>query len=122
MNGFLDLAGRTGLWLALGMCALMACNAPPQPTGSSTGGLTASGSVVDEVRRATDRSSARSEVVTLPSGERMRRVTVPNGFSHVLLGKRGPDGKPSITCVDSAPEAEAFLATERPKTTQGEAQ
>ena len=49
-------------------------------------------------------------MITLPSGERMRRVSLSSGFSHVLVAKPGPDGKPSISCVDSAPAAESFLA------------
>ena len=111
MDGDLGCAGWTGAWMGLALCALTACNAVP---GTSSIGTTPAGptaaSVVDEVRRATDRSAAHANVVTLPNGERMRRVRLGNGFSHVLVGKIGPDGKPSVSCVDAAPAAESFLA------------
>lgn len=118
MDGDLGGAGRGGGWAVLVLCALSGCNAAPGITGSSTAGLAASGPVIDDVRRATDRTAIRQEVVTLPNGEHMRRVSLPNGFSHVLVGKVGPDGKPSISCVDSAPAAEAFLAGNKQGTGQ----
>jgi len=110
MNGDLRRAGGAGAWMALALSALTACNAAPAPSGSSTANLAATSSVVDDVRLATDRAAAQRDVVTLPNGERMRRVSLGNGFSHVVIGKMGPDGKPSVTCVDNAPAAESFLA------------
>ena len=62
------------------------------------------------VRAATDRSAAQRGVVTLPSGERMRRVSNPTGYNHVLVGRVDADGKRSVACVDNAPAAESFLA------------
>ena len=108
MYGHLGRTARTGAWVAVAFSALSACNAAPgrsSPAASSG----APSAVVEEVRRATDRSGAQQEVVTLPNGERMRRVSVSAGFTHVTVAKPGPDGTPSVRCVDSAPEAEAFL-------------
>jgi hypothetical protein len=110
MNGDLRRAGWAGAWMALTLSALTACNAAPATTGNSTANLAATRSVVDDVRLATDRAAAQRDVVTLPNGERTRRVSLENGFSHVVVGKMGPDGKPSVTCVDNAPAAESFLA------------
>ena len=104
-------AGWTYGWVVgAAACALAACNAAPGSNVPTTNAQGAVRSVVEEVRLATDRSAAQQEVVTLPSGERMKRVSLGNGFSHVLVGKMGRDGKPSISCVDRAPAAEAFLA------------
>ena len=110
MNGDLWRAGSVGAWMALALSALTACNAAPATTGRSTANLAASGSVVDDVRLATDRAAAQRDVVTLPNGERMRRVSLGNGLSHVVVGKMGPGGQPSVSCLDSAPAAESFLA------------
>jgi len=99
--------GWTGVWMAVGLSVIAGCNASPT-TGPSAGAVT--GSVLDDVRAATDRSAAEPGVVTLSNGMRMRRVSSPNGFSHVLVGRRGADGHPSVSCVDSAPAAESFLA------------
>lgn len=108
MDGHLGRAARTGAWVAVAFSALSACNAAP--AGSSPAESAAARSaVVEDVRRATDRSGAQQEVVTLPNGERMRRVSVGSGFTHVTVAKPGPDGKPSVGCVGSASEAEAFL-------------
>jgi hypothetical protein len=103
-------AGWTYRWVAAAACALAACNAAPGGNGSTAAPQGTGRSVVEEVRLATDRSGAQQEVVTLPNGERMRRVSLGNGFSHVLVGKMGADGKPSVSCVDRAPAAESFLA------------
>ena len=108
MYGDLGRAVRTGAWVAVAFIALSACNAAPG--GSSPAASAAARSaVVEDVRLATDRSGARQEVVTLPNGERMRRVSVSSGFTHVVVAKPGPDGKPSVSCVDSPAAAEAFL-------------
>ena len=97
-------------WVAVAVCTLTACNGAPETTGPSANAGASSRSVVEEVRLATDRSTAQSEVVTLPNGERMKRVRLGNGFSHVMIGKVGPDGKPSVSCVDRPAAAESFLA------------
>jgi len=36
----------------------------------------------------------------------------------VLVGKMGADGKPSVSCVNSAPAAESFLAGNKQGTGQ----
>ncbi len=101
-------AGWAGGWMACAVCALSACNAAPERNAAAAGaGAT---SVAESVRVATDRSGAQQAVITLPSGERMRRVSLPSGYNHVLVGRMGPEGKPSVSCVDSAPAAEAFVA------------
>ena len=112
MTGDVRRARWTGAWFAIALGALTACNATPgapAPMVTTRGALTAT-SVIDEVRQATDRSELQAGVVTLPSGERMRRITLPSGFNHVLVARMGSDGKPSISCVDNAPAAESFLA------------
>jgi hypothetical protein len=97
-------AGKTGAWLAL-VCCLAGCNAAPDTQAQASVGP----EVTAAVRALTDRSGAQSQVVTLPNGERLRRVSLPNGYNHVLLAKPGPDGKPDLSCVDSAPAPEASL-------------
>jgi hypothetical protein len=62
------------------------------------------------VRAATDRSALRQSAVTAQSGERVRRLSLGTGFNHVAVSRVGPDGKVSMSCVDSAPAAEAFLS------------
>jgi len=105
-------AGWTGAWVAVTLCALSGCNAAPTASPVVSGG-TANRSVVDAVRAATDRSAARVDVVTLSNGMQMKRVTVPNGYNHVVIARTGPDGQPSLSCVDNAPAAEVFLAGDR---------
>jgi len=108
MNVDLGRAGWIGACVAFTLCALTACNAGPEShaRASSAGVM----SVTEAVRVATDRSALQQDVITLPGGERMRWVGTGVGFNHVLIGRVGPDGKRSITCVDSASDAEAFLA------------
>jgi hypothetical protein len=110
MDGDLGGAGRGGAWVVLAICALIGCNASPEGDAAAPNASAQAATVVEEVRVATDRSGAQRGVVTLPSGERMRRMSLGSGFSHVLVAKPGPDGTPSISCVDSAPAAESFLA------------
>ena len=114
MNGDLGRGGWTGPWMALALCALAACNAAPGAgAGAATTGAAATAtSVVDAVRVATDRSGAQRDVLTLPNGQRMRRVSLGSGSTHVLVGRMGPDGKPLVSCVDSAPAAAEFLRGE----------
>lgn len=104
MNGHEGPAGWTGAWVALALCCLTACTAAPETAPRAGAPVTAA------VRAATDRSAAQRAVVTLPSGERMRRVSNPTGYNHVLVGRVDADGKRSVACVDSAPAAESFLA------------
>jgi hypothetical protein len=112
MNGDLGRVCRTGAWVGLALCVLGGCNAAPVVHAA------APAAVVEDVRVATARSGLQQGVVTLPNGERMRRVSVSSGFSHVLVAKPGPDGKPVVSCVDSPGAAEAFLTAD----TQGAAQ
>ena len=109
MYGDLGRAGRAGVWMALALAALSACNAAPGGSSPAASAGARSAAVVEDVRRATDRSGAQQDVVTLPNGERMRRVSLRSGFSQVIVARPGPDGTPSVRCVDSAPAAEAFL-------------
>ena len=102
MNGHVGRTGRTGGWVAMALFVLGGCTAAPDAG--------AGGPVSTAVQAATDRSAAQRGVVTLPSGERLRRVTLGTGYNHVLLGRVEADGTRSIACVDSAPAAESFLA------------
>ena len=105
MNGDLGRACRAGACVALALGVLGGCNAGPAGSAATP----APAAVVEDVRVATARSGLQQDVVTLPSGERMRRVSVSSGFTHVVVAKPGPDGKPSVSCVDSPAAAEAFL-------------
>jgi hypothetical protein len=107
MFGDVRRAGWTGAWVAIALCALSGCSAAPANPAASAG---TNGSVADAVRALTDRSAARRDVVTLSNGMRMKRVSLPNGYSHVVVGRMGADGQPSLSCVDNAPAAESFLA------------
>ncbi len=108
MNGHEGRAGRTGAWVALAVSCLAGCNTAPE-TATGTGAQ-----VTAAVRAATDRSAAQRDVVTLPSGERMRRVSLSTGYNHVLIGRVEADGKRSVACVDNASAAESFLAPASP--------
>jgi hypothetical protein len=108
MYGDLGRAGRTGAWVVLALCALSACDAAPEGTAARR--ATSASSVADAVRVATDRSALRQDAMALPNGQRLRRLSLPGGFNQVAVARMGPDGKPVVSCVDSAPAAEAFLA------------
>ena len=103
MNGNEGRAGWTA-WVAMALCCLLGCTGAPETSTGAGAPVTAS------VRAATDRSAAQRSVVTLPSGERMRRVSNPTGYNHVLIGRVDADGRRSVACVDNAPAAESFLA------------
>ena len=105
MNGDLGRITRGGAWVALALGVLGACNATPEGRASA-----GSAAIVESVRVATDRSGITQDAVTLPSGRRIRRLTLRNGFNHVMVARFGPDGKSAVSCVDSAPDAEAFLS------------
>lgn len=108
MYGDLGRAVRAGAWGVLTLIGLSACNAAPE--ANSAAPPPASRSVVEDVRVATDRSALRQDSLTLPGGQRIRRLSSPNGFNQVVVARMGPDGKPVMSCVDSAEAAEAFLA------------
>jgi hypothetical protein len=118
MNGDLGRTTRAGAWVALALGALSACNAAPGGSAAAPVPGAAPAKVMEEVRLATERSGAKHELVTLPNGERMRRVSVSSGFTHVLVAKPGTDGKPSISCVDSPRAAEAFFTGNKQETGQ----
>jgi hypothetical protein len=40
----------------------------------------------------------------------LKRVELGEGFQHVAVGRLEADGTVSVKCVDSAPQAEAFLS------------
>ena len=110
MNGDVKRAGGMAARMAVALCWLSGCNAGPGASAPPASSTAVPSTVRDAVRVVTDRSGAQRDVVALPSGERMRRVSLGNGFTHVVVGKMGPDGKPSVSCVDNAPAAESFLA------------
>lgn len=109
MNGYLGRAGWTGAWVGIALCWLSGCNAGPE-AGSTPSARASEPTVTEAVRQATDRSARREGMVTLPSGERMRRVSLEAGYTHVLVGRVDASGKRSIACVDGAPAAESFVA------------
>jgi hypothetical protein len=111
MYGDLGRAGRRGAWVVLALCALSACNAAPDRNTAAPNTGAQAATAVEAVRVATDRSAVQQSALTLGNGQRVRRLTLQNGFSHVLVARMGPDGKPVVSCVDSAPAAEAFLTT-----------
>jgi hypothetical protein len=111
MYGDLGRAGRVGAWVVLALCALSACNAAPQGTAASPNAAAQAATVVEALRLATDRSGVQQSAFTLHNGQRVRQLTRPNGFNHVMVARMGPDGKPMVSCADSAPAAEAFLTT-----------
>jgi len=111
MYGDLGRAGRAGGWVVLALCGLSACNAMPDRAAASPAAAAQTGKVVQAVQAATDRSGIQQSSLTLQNGQRVRRLTLQNGFNHVLVARRGADGQPQVSCVDNAPAAEAFLAT-----------
>jgi hypothetical protein len=110
MNGDVKRAGAVAIQMAVALCWLAGCNAGSGGATSAASSGAASSTLLEAVRAATDRSGAQRSTVTLPSGERLQRMSFPQGYSHVVIAKRGPDGRPSVSCVDSAPAAESFLA------------
>jgi hypothetical protein len=109
MYGDLGRAGRAGAWVVLALCGLAGCNAAPERSTASPTSAAQTARVVEAVRVATDRSGIQQSKVTLRNGQSIRRLTLQNGFNHVMVARMGPDGKPVVSCVDSAPGAEAFL-------------
>ena len=113
MKRELERTGQTGGWAALALAALTACTGAPAENGAAR--PTAIG---EAVRAATDRSAVQQSAATLQSGEHVRRLKLGTGFNHVAVSRVGPDGKASVSCVDSAPAAEAVLAGGHPGATR----
>ena len=118
MDKDLGRAGSSGAWVAFALIALCGCNAAPGGDAAAPGSRAAPANVVEDVRVATDRSALKQDVVMLPNGQRMRRMSSRSGFTQVLVAKPGPDGKPVVSCVDSPAAAESFFTS----TQQGAAQ
>lgn len=118
MTEDLGRAGRIGAWVALTLIALTACNAAPAATAAGGAASAQRTPVAEAVRAATDRSGVQQSTVTLQDGQKLRRLSLGTGFNHAAVSRVGPDGKPVVSCVDSAAEAEAFLKAGR----QGAAQ
>ena len=49
----------------------------------------------------------------VPEGGQVKRVSLGEGYQHVVVGRLEADGSVSTACVDSAPQAEAFLSAVR---------
>lgn len=111
MYGDLGRAARTGAWVVLALIGLGACNAAPEASASVPSAAAPPAAVVEAVRVATDRSGVQQSVMTLQDGQRLRRLSLPNGFNHAMVARMGADGKPVVSCVDSAPAAEAFFTS-----------
>ena len=103
MYGDLGRAGRIGAWVVLALCGLVGCNAASPEAAAQTA------RVVEAVRVATDRSGIQQSRLALGNGQGIRRLSLQNGFNQVMVARMGPDGKPVVSCVDSAPAGEAFL-------------
>jgi hypothetical protein len=101
----------SGALLVLAMSTLGACAEPPAQAGGSP--ASASPQVVEAVRAATTRSAGKTELVPVPGGGQLQKVTLGEGYQHVMVGRLEPDGTVSAACVDSAPQAEAFLSGSR---------
>lgn len=111
MDGDLGRGGRAGAWVAFALVALSGCNAAPGGAVAAPSSGTAPAKVIEDVRVATDRSDLKQDVVTLPNGDRMRRMSTRSGFTQVLVAKPGPDGKPIVSCVDGPAAAESFFTS-----------
>jgi len=110
--------GRMGAWTVLALIALIGCNAAPAGTASGGPAGAQPTPIGAAVRAATDRSGMQQSTMSLQGGGQVRRLSLGTGFNHVAVSRVGPDGKPQVSCVDSAAEAEAFLKAGR----QGAAQ
>jgi len=103
----------SGVLLAFVFSGVAACSGPAGLTsaGATSGSLSgASPQVVEAVRAATTRSASPTEVVSVPNQGQLKRVTLGEGYQHVVVGRLEADGTVSTSCVDSAPQAEAFLS------------
>lgn len=104
LSSVLFVLGSSGV----GGCAEPASAAPATPATSHANGDSAA--TVSAVRTATTRSPGQTEVVSVPGGGQLKRVELGEGFQHVAVGRLEADGTVSVKCVDSAPQAEAFLS------------
>ncbi len=109
MYGDLGRAGRAGAWVVLALCGLAGCNAAPERSAAPPTVAAETAKLVEAVRVATDRSGVQQGRQTLSNGQSIRRLTLPNCLIQVMVARMGPDGKPVVSCVDSAPAAEAFF-------------
>jgi hypothetical protein len=109
MDGDLGRAGRIGAWVVLALCGLVGCNAASERSAASPEAAAQTARVVEAVRVATDRSGIQQSRLALGNGQGIRRLSLQNGFNQVMVARMGPDGKPVVSCVDSAPAGEAFL-------------
>jgi hypothetical protein len=90
-----------------------ACAEPAGQTASgasATSPTRAAPQVVEAVRAATTRSASPTEVVSVHNQGQLQRVTLGEGYQHVVVGRLEADGTVSTSCVDSAQQAEAFLS------------
>jgi len=105
--------GPCGVLLVFAMSGLGACAEPPvQPTSGATPqpSSRASPRVIEALRIATARAPGKTERVAAPGGGQLDRVVLGDGYRHVAVGRLEPDGTVSTACVDSASQAETFLA------------
>jgi len=109
MYGDLGRAGRAGAGVVLALLGLAGCNAAPERSAASPAAGAQTAQVVEAVRVATDRSGIQQSRLSLSNGQGVRRLSLQNGFNQVMVARMGPDGKPVVSCVDSAPAGEAFL-------------
>ncbi len=95
------------------LCAAGACAEPASTAAASATPSTASRAsprVIEAVRTATTRAPGGTERVPAPGGGQLERVTLGEGYQHVVVGRLEADGTVSTSCVDSAPQVEAFLS------------
>ena len=96
------------------LLSLSACGERTAPISASASTPSrASPPVVEAVRAATTRAPGRTERVAVPGGGQLDHVVLGEGYQHVVVGRLEPDGTVSTSCVDSAPQAEAFLSGHR---------
>ena len=77
--------------------------------------------VRDAVRAATDRSAAQRDMVTLPCGERMRRVSLGNGYNHVARRTDGcgREDAPSAVSTTRPPPSRSWRRQPREMASEG---
>ena len=105
--------GFSGVLVVLVASGVGACAEPASQTASGATPASptrASPQVVEAVRAATTRSAGPTEVVSVPNRGELKRVTLGEGYQHVVVGRLEADGTVSTSCVDSAQQADAFLS------------
>jgi len=103
----------SGVLLLFVFSGVGACSDPAGPTAAgatSRSSPRASPQVVEAVRASTTRSAGPTEVVSVPKRGELKRVSLGEGYQHVVVGRLESDGTVSTSCVDSAQQAEAFLS------------